>query len=54
MAANFQSVDNKPALAGFRLELIVGLLGAALVVAIGKLLARKHAAAVGESQEITR
>ena len=54
MAANFQTLDTKPVLAGFRLEVIVGLVGAALVVAIGKLLARKHAVAVGESQEIPR
>jgi predicted tellurium resistance membrane protein TerC len=54
MGANFQMVDKKPMLAGVGLELIVGLLGAALVVAIGKLLARRHTAAVGESQEITR
>jgi len=53
MGANFQIVDKKPMLAGVGLEAIVGLLGAALVVAIGKLLARRHTAAVGESQEIT-
>jgi len=54
MAANFQMVDNKPMLAGISLEVIIGLIGAALVVAVGKVLARKHAAAVGESQEIAR
>jgi len=54
MAANFQMVDKKPVLAGVGLEMIVGLVGAALVVAIGKLLARRHAAAEGESQEISR
>ena len=54
MAANFQTVEAKPVLAGFRLEVVVGLVGAALVVAIGKLLARRQGAAVGESQEIPR
>lgn len=54
MSANFQMVDKKPVLAGISLEVIVGLVGAALVVAIGKLLARRQTAAVGESQEITR
>ena len=54
MSANFQMVDKKPVLAGIGLELIVGLVGAALVVAIGKLLARRQTAAAGESQEITR
>ena len=52
MGANFQLVDKKPMLAGISLEVIVGLVGAALVVAIGKLLARRHTAAEGESQEI--
>jgi predicted tellurium resistance membrane protein TerC len=52
MSANFQMLDRKPMLAGVGLESIVGLIGAALVVAIGKLLARKHTA--GESQEISR
>jgi len=54
MSANFQVVDKKPVLAGVGLELIVGLVGAALVVLVGKLLARKQSAAVGESQEISR
>jgi YjbE family integral membrane protein len=54
MGANFQMVEKKPVLAGIGLEVIVGLVGAALVVAIGKLLARKHAGAAGESQEISR
>ena len=54
MAANFQFVDKKPMLAGVALELVVGLCGAVLVVAIGKFLARRHAAVVGESQEISR
>jgi YjbE family integral membrane protein len=53
MAANFQMVDQRPMLAGVGLEVIVGLVGAALVVAVGKLLARRHTAAAGESQEIT-
>jgi predicted tellurium resistance membrane protein TerC len=53
VSANFQMLDKKPMLAGVGLELIVGVACAALVVAIGKLLARRHAAAVGESQEIT-
>ena len=53
MSANFQMADKKPMLAGVSLELIVGVVGAALVVATGKLLARRHTAAVGESQEIT-
>ena len=52
MSANFQMLDNKPVLAGVGLEVIVGLVGAALVVAIGKALARKQTAAAGESQEI--
>jgi hypothetical protein len=47
-------LDNRPVLAGFRLEVIVGLAGALLVVLVGKLAARKHAAAVGESHEIPR
>jgi predicted tellurium resistance membrane protein TerC len=54
MSANFQMLDNRPVLAGFRLEVIVGLAGALLVVLVGKLAARKHAAAVGESHEIPR
>jgi YjbE family integral membrane protein len=39
--ANFQVVDNKSVLAGFHLELIVGSIGALLVVLVGKWLARK-------------
>jgi YjbE family integral membrane protein len=54
MSANFQMLDKKPILAGLQLEIIAGLAGALLVVLAGKLLARKHAAAVGESQEIPR
>ena len=54
MSANFQVMEKKPVLAGIGLEVIVGLLGAALVVAIGKLQARRQTAAVGESQEIPR
>jgi YjbE family integral membrane protein len=54
MGANFQIVDKRPMLAGFNLEGIVGLAGALLVVLVGKLAARKQAAAVGESQEISR
>ena len=54
MSATFQMVDKKPVLAGIHLELIVGLAGAALVVAVGTFLARRQTAAVGESQEIPR
>jgi YjbE family integral membrane protein len=54
MGANFQMVEKKPVLAGIGLEVIVGLVGAALVVAIGKLLARRHTGVAGESQEISR
>ena len=54
MSANFQMVDKKPMLAGFHLEVIVGLAGALLVVLVGKLLARRQTAAVGEPQEIPR
>ena len=54
MGANFQMLDKKPMLAGYHLEVVVGLSGALLVVLIGKLLARRHTAAVGESQEIPR
>jgi YjbE family integral membrane protein len=54
MGANFQMVDKKPVLAGVGLEWIVGLVGAALVVTIGMLLARRQSAEVGESQEIPR
>lgn len=52
MSANFQMVDAKPVLAGMHLEIIVGLVGAALVVLVGKLLARRQTAAAGETQEI--
>jgi len=41
MQANFQMLESKPILAGFHLELIVGLIGALLVVLVGKWLARK-------------
>jgi predicted tellurium resistance membrane protein TerC len=54
MGANFQTLEGKPALAGVRLEIIVGLTGAALVVLTGKLLARRQITAVGETQEIGR
>jgi len=53
MGANFQMVDKKPMPAGIGLEVLVGLVGAALVVLVGKLLARRQTAAAGESQEIT-
>ena len=52
MGANFQMLEGKPMLAGLHLELIVGAIGAALVVLIGKVLARRQAAALGETQEI--
>jgi YjbE family integral membrane protein len=54
MSANFQMLDNKPELAGVGLETILGLVGAALVVLVGTVLARRQTAAVGESQEIPR
>ncbi len=54
MGANFQMVEKKPVLAGISLEVIVGLVGAALVVLVGKLVARRQTAAAGESQEVTR
>jgi YjbE family integral membrane protein len=54
MSANFQMLDKKPMLAGFHLEVVIGLVGAALVVLVGKFLARKQTAAAGESQEISR
>jgi YjbE family integral membrane protein len=44
MSAHFQILDKKPMLAGVGLEVIVGLLGAALVVLIGKWLAWKSIA----------
>ncbi|TSA16276.1 MAG: TerC family protein [Betaproteobacteria bacterium] len=52
MSANFQLIDNKPTLAGMPLEAIVGLVGAALVVLTGKLLAHRQAATAGETREI--
>ena len=54
MSDNFTLLDGKPTLAGMHLEIIVGLLGAALVVLIGKLLASRQTAAVGETQELGR
>ena len=54
LSVNFQMLEKRPMLAGFGLDMIVGLAGAALVVAVGKLLARRQAVAVGESQEIPR
>ena len=54
MSANFQMLDKKPMLAGIHLEIIVGLVGATLVVLIGRWLARRQIAAAGESQEIPR
>jgi YjbE family integral membrane protein len=44
MSAHFQILDKKPVLAGAGLKVIVGLLGAALVVLIGKWLAWKNIA----------
>ncbi len=52
MSANFQILDGKPVLAGIHLEIVAGAAGAALVVLIGTLLARKQAAALGETREI--
>ena len=54
MSANFQMMNKKPVLAGVSLEVLAGLAGTVLVVVIGKLLARRHTAAVGESREISR
>ena len=54
MKANFQMVNDKPMLAGMSLEIIVGLVGAALVVLVGNLIARKRVGAVGEIQEINK
>jgi predicted tellurium resistance membrane protein TerC len=54
MSGNFQTVDRKPMLAGFHLEIIVGLAGAALVVLIGRLLASRQTAAAGETRELGR
>jgi YjbE family integral membrane protein len=54
MGANFLMQEGRPMLAGVHLEMIIGLVGAALVVLIGRLLAGRQAAAVGETQEIGR
>jgi len=54
MGANFQLLEGKPVLAGIHLEIVVGAAGAALVVLVGTLLARKQAAALGETREIGR
>ncbi len=54
MSANFQMLDKKPMLGGMHLEIVVGLVGAALVVMVGKFLAQRQTAATGESQEIPR
>lgn len=54
MGGSFQMLDKRPMLAGVSLEVIAGLVGAALVVAIGKVLARKHALAARESREVPR
>ena len=54
MSANFQMLEKRPVLWGLHLEIVVGLIGAGLVVLIGKLLARKQVAAMGESREIPR
>ncbi len=54
ISANFQILEKRPVLAGIGLDVIVGLAGAALVVLVGKLLARRQIAATGESQEIAR
>jgi predicted tellurium resistance membrane protein TerC len=50
--AHFQLFEGKPVLAGIHLGIIVGLAGAAMVVLIGKLLARRQTAAAGETREI--
>jgi YjbE family integral membrane protein len=54
MGANFLMQEGRPMLAGMHLEIIVGLVGAALVVLIGELLAGRQAAALGETREIGR
>ena len=54
MGANFQLAEGKPTLAGIHLEIIVGLVGAVLVVVIGKTLARRQMAESGETSEIIR
>jgi len=53
MGANFQLADGKPTLAGIHLEVIVGSIGAVLVVLIGSVLARRRSAESGETQEIS-
>lgn len=53
MGVNFQLLDGKPTLAGVHLEIIVGLVGAAMVVLIGTALARRQNAASGETHEIS-
>ncbi len=53
MSANFQMLEGKPMLVGVHLEVISGFGAALLVVLVGKLLARRQAAA-GESREIAR
>jgi YjbE family integral membrane protein len=52
MGANFLMQEGRPMLAGMHLEMIVGLVGAAVVVLIGKVLAGRQAAAAGETYEI--
>ncbi|MBE0614786.1 MAG: TerC family protein [Burkholderiales bacterium] len=52
MGANFQTIDTKPVLAGIHLDIIVGLVGALLVVLIGTYLSRRQTAVHGETQEI--
>ncbi len=54
MGGHFQMLDGKPVFAGIHLGIIVGLVGATLVVLTGKLLAGRKAAAAGEAQEIGR
>jgi YjbE family integral membrane protein len=54
MKSNFEVVNDKLMFAGMSLEIIVGLLGAALVVLVGYLLGRRQTAAVAESQEIQK
>ena len=52
MGANFQTIDARPALAGIHLDIIIGLVGALLVVLIGTYLSRRQTAIRGETQEI--
>jgi len=54
MSANFQRRMESRSLRHPSAEIIVGLVGAALVVLVGKLLARRQTAAAGETQEIGR